>query len=520
MAREHQSRTILLLIIAISAVLRVILCAQGGQYFFGDENRFDRAVQLYRAVSHGEGQAVREVLKWPEHSMFTMVGALATAAQRLLALATPYGDWKDHPEYTGFTVKLAACVLSLFSTLNILLVYRLARVMRADREEALWATLLMAASNTALYFSRHLLPYECAVSASLAALVIGLGAPSACRALLCGLLSGAAFHLYNGYWYIPPVAGLVFACFWWGQPKRYRLAAFLGLGVAFGLGTPILIGTLAGGSFYLRTMVAFSGTATAGLFAEGWSLPWEYFWYSEGAFGVAVVACIAFALLHALASRRPLDSRVLIWLMALGAIYACLVLFSVFLGKFVVYARTVIPMVPLFCLAGGWALRHVIAARARLKGAVAAGLALSTLFQFSPHFTRVFPKDVEIQVLRAFGNPKRSLSVSGSLYWRLDIPVTRPDLCLVNAQLIYPVKEYIGYPEGYILLRVENALTYRPYQYESHTPRERNILRTKDISICLIRLRDPAGVPDDLPYRFRYQNSSRPLGRSQTPADE
>jgi hypothetical protein len=513
MASERQSRSILLLIIAVSAVLRVILCAQGGQYFFGDENRFDHAQQLYQAVSRGDGHALREVLKWPEHSLFTMVGALATAAQRLLALATPYGDWGHHPEYALYTVKLAACVLSLFSTLNILLVYRLARVMRADRDEALWATLLMATSNTAFYFSRHLLPYECAVSATLAALLIGLGAPSACRALLCGLLSGTAFHLYNGYWFVPPVACLVLAGTWRGQPQGLRLAFFLGLGAALGLAVPILIGTLASGSFYLRTMLAFSGTATAGLFSEGWSLPWEYFWYSEGGFGVAVVACIAFALIRALIEGRPLESRILVWLSALGAIYACLVLFSVFLEKFVVYARTVLPMVPLFCLAGGWALRNLTADRRHLRVAAAAALVLSAFFQFSPHFTRVFPKDVEIQVLRAFGNPKRSLSVSGSLYWRLDMRVTRPDLCLVNAQLIYPVKDYIGFPEGWVLLRVENALTYRPYQYESHTPREREILRTRDISIRLIKLTNPAEVPDDLPYPLRYQNSSRPLGK-------
>jgi hypothetical protein len=513
MAGERQSKSILLLILAASAALRLLLCAQGGQYFFGDENRFERAVQLYQAVARGDPNAAREVLKLPEHSLFTLAGALATSVQHLLALATPYGDWGHHPEYAVFTVKLASCFLSLFSTLNILLVYRLARALRADRQEAVWAALLMAASNTAFYYSRHLLPFECALSAALAALVVGLGAPSAPRAILCGVLAGFAFHLYNGYWFLPPVVSMVFALSWMGQPARIRLACFLGAGLALGLAAPVLIGTLAGGSFYWRTMVAFSGTATMGLFAEGWSLPWEYFWYSEGGLGVAVVLCIASAVLLALRNRRPLEPRMLAWLAALGVIYACLVLFSVFLEKFVVYARTVLPMVPFFCLAGGWALRQLVADRALLKGAAAAGLALAGLVHFAPHFTRVFPRDVEILVLRNFGNPKHSLSVSGSLYAQLDLPVTRPDLALVNAQLIYPLKEYIGYPEGKVLLRVENALTYRPFQYECYTPRERRLIRTEDISICLIQLRNPAEVPDDLPRRFRIQGSDRPMGK-------
>ena len=53
MAGERKSRSILLLILAASAILRMLLCAQGGQYFFGDENRFDRAVRLYQAVTLG-----------------------------------------------------------------------------------------------------------------------------------------------------------------------------------------------------------------------------------------------------------------------------------------------------------------------------------------------------------------------------------------------------------------------------------------------------------------------------------
>ena len=115
-------------------------------------------------------------------------------------------------------------------------------------------------------------------------------------------------------------------------------------------------------------------------------------------------------------------------------------------------------------------------------------------------------------MLRSLGNPKHSLSTSGSIYITLVLPVTRPDLALVNAQFIYPIRGYIGYPEGETVFRVEHPLNYRPFQYEGHSPAERALLRTDDISIRLIKLRHPSQVPDDLPFPLRYQNGDRPTG--------
>jgi hypothetical protein len=513
MTEARRASGALAAILAASAALRFAICARGGQYFIGDEERYDRSVRLYLAAICGDWHAVRGVLALPEHPLFVWVGAAATAVQHALAQATPFGDWGRHPEGALFTMGLGACVLSLFSTANILLVYRLARTLGADRGESLWAALLMAASNTSFYYARHLLPYDCAISAALMALVVGLRSPACWRAATCGVLAAFAYHLYNGYWFLPPAVALLLLAARRRVPGAWRAAGPWAAGLALGLASPLLVGSLAGGSGYWRTMAAFSRTVTQGLFAEGWSLPWAYLWESEGALGAAIAAAVAAALWRRMRSGAPLEDRVLASLAALAAAYGLLALLSSGLGQFVVYARSVKPLVPLLCLAGGWALGLHLRGRGRLGAAAATAVVLLGAHNLAPHLARTFPREFEISVLRGWGNPKRSLSVSGSLYTPLAMPVARPDLALVNAQYLYPIRDYIGFPAGDTLLWAENPLSYRPFQYEGFTPRQRAILRSGDISMRLIRLKDAAALPDDLPAPLRFQASDRPSGR-------
>ena len=256
-------------------------------------------------------------------------------------------------------------------------------------------------------------------------------------------------------------------------------------------------------------MAAFSATVTQGLFAEGWRLPWEFFWHAEGALGITV---LTFCVVGLCRFRRTVPDRVRLWLMMLGTGYLLLVLLSSGWERFVVYARTVLPFTPLFCLVGGWAVSVLVANHVRRQVVAGGLLAWLAAWQLQPHFSRVFPREIEIAVMKAYGVPKHSLSVAGSLYLPLGLPVNRPDLVLVNAQLLYPVREYLGVPPGRTLLKFEHPLSYLPFQYESHTPAERALLRAHDISIRLIQISHPAQVPDDLPWAFRYHTADRPSG--------
>ena len=424
-------------ILLLSLPLLLILALQGGQYFSGDEGRYDRGIPLDRTLAGGDFPAATAVAALPEHTLFPWVGALVTAAQKALAHLTPYGDW-SHPEFVGFTIDLGAAVLSLYSTLNLFLLSPLALRAGAGAEEAAWAVLLMAAANSAFCYSRHLLPSECALSAALAALVVGLGPPTRRRAFVAGLLTGTAYHLYNGDGALLPVIGLVLVLMWRGAPSLSRLAVAAATGLLLSLAAPVALGALLGGANDWSKLGAFRPSVTQGLFAEGWSLPSEDFWPAEGLLGAGLALAVALGLFSALRTGVPLPDRVRVTLLALVAASARLVAASCRFARLVVSARTLQPLVPPLCLLGRWALARLVAPRPIFKPCLPAALILAAALPFAPHFNRVFPRETDLALLRAWGNPKRVLTVAGSVSTPLSLPVSRPDLALVNAPALHP----------------------------------------------------------------------------------
>jgi hypothetical protein len=499
-------RGLLLIILLVALGLRVSLALQGGQYFFGDESRHTRGLELYLAIREGDGAATCAVLAQPEHAAFTWLVAGLAPVQHALAALQGHGDWRD-PNALFASAGLGAALLAALSVIGIALIYQLARAGGAGEAEALLAAGLMAASNTLLYTSRHLLPYDAALTAWLGSLV--LVQRGDLRAVLGGgLLAGITYHLYNGYWFLVPASGVWCLMVGRSRPQALRLGTTWGIGAVAGLALPVGIGVLAGGASYWATLRAFSGTVVQGLFAEGWSLPWAYLWHSEQALGLLVLAALA----AALATTRP-PPRIVGALAVAAAIYGLLCLMSAGLERFVVYGRTVRPLVPLLCLAGGWALGAGITRWPRLRFVPVAAIAGLGLVAALAHYGRAFPREIELRVLAEFGFPKHALSFSGSIYRPLQLPVARPELALVDAQLLYPVRDFIGVPAGTELFSVSHPLAYAPYQYEGHTPRERRLLRDHPPRIRLLRLSQPELVPEHPPATLLFSATDRPDGR-------
>jgi hypothetical protein len=499
-----QPRRALLLLLAASLAARWMLAAKGGQYFFGDEERYHRGIDLYRALADARWADARGLLALPEHAAFVWLGALLAPFQHLGAGLAGQGDWSQ-PAHIYASAPWAAGLLGLFSTGCLWLVHRLALAVGMDEGAAFAAALLAACSNTLFYFSRHLLPYDAALCAWLGGLL--LAARPGLRAQVCsGLLIGLTYHLYNGYWFLVPVGGL------WGWLQRGRNGGPLWTWiatVAAGLGLPLVVGTAAGGAYYWTVLRDFSGTVKQGLFAEGWSLPWEYLWHAEGWWGALVALGLAVAIARA---RAQLPKPVATALVCTAALYFLLVLGSTVANKFVIYGRTVRPLVPLLCLAAGWAAVHLTAARPLWRAPLAvAGLAAAAMMM-APHYLRVFPRDFEQRMLADFGMTKRTLEFSGSIYRPLALPVSRPDLVLVNAQFLYPLRDRLPAPAGETLFALEHPLACPPFQYEGHTPRERALLRAGPLEMKLVRLSDPSTSPDHLPAPLAFGDADRPDG--------
>jgi hypothetical protein len=109
--------------------------------------------------------------------------------------------------------------------------------------------------------------------------------------------------------------------------------------------------------------------------------------------------------------------------------------------------------------------------------------------------------------------PKRCVTFSGVIYRPLALPVSRPDLALVNAQFLYPLRDYVSHPACTVLLGKEHPLAYPPYQYEGHVPRERRLLRAHPPALQLVRLAQPGVVPDHPAPALTFTGADRPDGR-------
>jgi len=497
-----RSGRLLLALLAGSAVLRIALAWSGGQYYFDDEGRYQRGVALYQALRAGDAAGLREQLQWPDHLAFNYVNTVVAALNHASAQLTTHSSG---------SVRLAAAVLSLFSVLNIWLVHRLARAGGAGEDEALWAAVLAAASNTLFYYSRHLLPYDCALSAALGALCLAVRAGPGWRHAAGGALTALSFQLYNGYWFLVPVVLLALGLSTPTWVARWRAGLAWAAGFLGSLTILLLPGLLAGGGYFWANLRNFSHTVLQGQFAEGWSLPGEYLWHSEGWLGLAVAAATGFAVCQAWPAGAD-AFRLRRWLLLLGATYLLPVAACVGWEKFVIYARTVRPLVPFFCLTGAYALHALAGWRPRLAPAAAVLVIGGALTHFAPHFSRMFPREAEYYVQQEYGMTKHALSFSGVIYRQLDYPVKRPDLALLNAQSLYPLRSYIGEPAGRVLFTFEHPLAYLPYQYEGHTPRERALLREHPPLIKLLQLTAPAEVPEHPPAALIFGDADRADG--------
>ena len=443
----------LVLILLTSMVLRIWLVTSGGQFYWGDETRYEIARDIARTVAHGD--VLYAFSRMGQHPLFGVIGAIPATVERIT---------HEDPRVPGL-------FFAAFSVMNIGLLAAIAKRSGATERDSVIAGALLALSASMLYFARHLLPYDVAMTLGLAALYVGLGRGGRVRSLACGIVAACAFLTYTGYWTLGGAAMVVHVLDAETVKTGLRRAVFSALGLFATIGFAVL-GSLAVGENLIRALAAFSGQVDQGDFREGWRLPWAYLWHAEHVIVLVWLFALAWVVVAWRSRRMPRLVRV--GLIGLAFVYGALVATSVVTHTFVMYGRLARQMVPFLCLIAAWALADFLRARSPstrvwLAPTVALLLIAQAAFNFATPLTQVFPAEFLRDARRDHRLPDDG------------------DLVIVNAKHLYPGPEAVALPTRYtVLMRAPHPLQYLPYQYEGYRPSQRAALRSADIEMKVL----------------------------------
>ena len=438
-------------VLLISLILRWILILRGGQYFNSDETRYEVARDAARLVWQGQfGEALRQFTLSPEHLGFKLIGIIP-------ALVEPV---------VGPNLVLPAIFFSLFSVINLYLIYLLSR-RQAFSDESLYALFLAASCLSLLYYSRHLFPYDMAMSFGLLALYIGFGNSQTVRSsLLCGSLSFLCFITYNGYWALAGFAMLANILMNGGQFNRVLRKTIL-VAASFLLPLLLLIAVMWwSGANMISAYRLFATTITQGSFSEGLSVPFEYFWHTEHA---VFLILGAFSLLAILSPFQDSQPSTKLWAGGILFIYVCLVIPSM-LQYFVVYARLarqLIPFLALLAAQGLVQMENRVPDRRKITKVVLAVIAIQAALNYADWYHLSYPREFAAEAQARF--PEFEFSSKRLAFGA-------PVICQHNGYIIENAKFYVTPPEsvpqvsGKLLLSALHPANFLPYQYEGDPP--------------------------------------------------
>jgi hypothetical protein len=511
---------LLAVLLPSAAALRFALAIRGGQYFDWDEHRYGfSTLMLARLRAADLGGALDILFRYPEHPGFKIAGVGPAALQQWLHPAQTISDMRQP---TGEW--LAAFLFSLSSVAAIALTYAVGRRAGASERESLFAAFLMFASTSMLMHARHLFPYDLALALGLLAAWVALSpADRMADSVGAGVLAGAAFSTYFGSWLLAAVVLGVHVLWHPASPggpersaspggpersarrQRYALRR-LRRATLFGIGAIVVPGMLVAASTIpnrplLPAARRFAATVTHGQFAEGWSLPWAFFWHVEGFLLVIVAAGIVLSL------RGP--GRGPKWAAAAAALYTGLALGSNVFHRFVVYDRLARPMWPFMCLAAAAGIAAVADGR-WLTGRRAYGLCAVVLALFvmnsTPLFVQRYPREIVHEVLARYGADQvgfdmtlqHAVDNSSGFLIPAEVPGTPKRYVLVNARDIWFEGEpaTTPLPAGRVVATWRHPRQLRLLQYHGYTPAQRAFMRSEDASIRLIDRAGAAAAAD------------------------
>jgi len=461
------------IILTASLVLRWILVLRGGQYYFSDEGRYETSRNVVKLLLQGSlPEALSQVFIAPEHLGFKIIGILPALIENI----------------TTQSFIIPGLFFSLFSVINLYIIYMISMKSGAGQRESLYALFVASICMSLLYFARHLMPYDPAMTFGLLAIYSTMDKKAAAKASLgSGALGLLCFITYNGYWTLAAAAMLLHLV---SQQKSIVSLLRSGAWTAAGFIAPAVgLFTLAmlAGTNLLAEYRSFSTTVSQGDFAEGWSLPFEYFWHTEHFIFVALLVFSIFALFKVKENKRT----VLMWAGTALCIYVCLLVFSVFLHSFVVYgrlARQVIPFLILPAASGLSELAHTFPSGQKLVQVILAGIVLQAAWNYKASYDLTYPRDFAWEAQTRY--PEFEFSEKRLAFGA-------PTLCQNNGYIAEYVKRFDVPPiqqnppiVGQILLAAPHPDTFLPYQYEGYTNEQRTYLRRLEPETRLYKAAD------------------------------
>lgn len=464
---------IVVTVLFISLLLRWILIFRGGQYYISDETRYEVSRNAARYLLQGSWEeALRQFTFSPEHLGFKVIGVIPALFEHLL----------------GTSLVLPAMFFSLFSILNLYLIFLLARRFAGSSNEPLYAIGIGASCLSLLYYSRHLFPYDMAMSFGLLALYLALAhLPTAQTSLICGALCFLCFITYNGYW---SLAGFVMVAniLMNGRSLSTVLRKFLFTAIGFLAPLTALIVFMEHfGTNMISAYRLFATSITQGSFEEGWSLPFAYFWHTEHLTLLILVALATIALLMEFRGARP-DTK--LWAGGILFLYLCLFIPSVLLKYFVVYGRLARQMIPFLVLlsAQGLSLMQTRASSGRrLTVIILALLIVQAGWNFMSSYRLSYPRQFVAEAKAKF--PAFEFSSKRLAFGA-------PVLCQNNGYVMESAKYYVTSPQtipripGTLLLSASHPSNFLPYQYDGDSPATRQTFRSQKLQMNFYKVDD------------------------------
>jgi hypothetical protein len=478
--------------------LRFNLSFKGGQFFIVDELRYRSGHHLLSFLSDFNiTGAIDYLINNSAHTLFILFASIFELF-RYLVIHLFIDDSIPAYELNNSTIGIgySASLNSIFSSINIVLVYLIVRSFGGNKMQGILASALLSLSVVNFYFSRHLIPYDLSISLSLISFYfIGKSRNGYKYQFICGLFSGLSTLTYFGYWILALIALL--SCILRNNNICYKAAFWCGIG---GL-TPLLILQFIGylvGLNYIHNVWEFVLATQSNQMGDPYSglkVYFDYMWKADNILFYFMLFFTLFSSLYIKASFNFILNHRSIGFFSTLFILIILFYLSQVEGSFVLYGRTAKMVVPFICVACSYPL--FVFLKIKKKQSIIyliiisfISLLIISIFNHLKVLNIVYPRNIKDEALQISNNFEEFSTLSGKNIRKLERHKASAPYSLINAQWLVPpltisVKDI---PKGKVLLKAQHPYSsFPPYLFLHYNNIERSIIQNNNLEMLFIK---------------------------------